>query len=95
MLANSIFCYKKNNNLSTSDDNNDNSNSNTKEIFNPDELKFIRSLALCNQTLPLLINSFCPSIFGHELVKMGILLGLFGNHYYIKWSAIIVVWINY
>ena len=26
-----------------------------------------------------LVNSLCPAIFGHELVKAGLLLGLFGG----------------
>jgi hypothetical protein len=29
--------------------------------------------------VPLLVNSLCPLIYGHELVKLGLLLGLFGG----------------
>jgi DNA helicase MCM8 len=39
-----------------------------KKIFDQDEGLF-----------RLLVNSFCPAIFGHELVKAGLLLALFGG----------------
>jgi len=41
----------------------------------------IRSMAYANggTCLGLLIASLCPTIFGHELVKAGLLLGLFGG----------------
>ena len=38
----------------------------------------IQSLALNEHCLGLLVGSLCPLIFGHELVKMGLLLGLMG-----------------
>lgn len=31
------------------------------------------------ETVPWLVSSLCPLIFGHELVKLGLLLGLFGG----------------
>lgn len=48
----------------------------TKKLLNS-----IRSMAYSNggSCLGLLIASLCPTIFGHELVKGGLLLGLFGG----------------
>ena len=49
-------------------------------LFSPTELQWIRTFAyqdsLC---FPLLVRNFCPAICGHELVKAGLLLGLFGG----------------
>lgn len=39
----------------------------------------IRNVALSEHNLGILIQSFCPTIYGHELVKLGLLLGLFGG----------------
>ncbi len=50
--------------------------------FTPGELAAIRSLALSENAFPLLVHSLCPTIFGHELVKAGLLLGLFGGSSY-------------
>jgi hypothetical protein len=47
--------------------------------FTQAELGAIRTLALSNHAFPLLVHSLCPTIFGHELVKAGLLLGLFGG----------------
>ena len=47
--------------------------------FTPTDLHYIRSLALCPDVIGLLLSSFCTIIFGHDLVKMGLLLGLFGG----------------
>lgn len=47
--------------------------------FNESELESIRAIALSDKALPMLVNSLCPSIFGHELVKAGLLLALFGG----------------
>jgi DNA helicase MCM8 len=47
--------------------------------FSHEELLFIRKLALSNQALYLMSYYLCPGIFGHELVKMGLILGLFGG----------------
>ena len=56
--------------------------SNRDSPFTPDELAAIRSLALSENAFPLLVHSLCPTIFGHELVKAGLLLGLFGGSSY-------------
>ena len=46
----------------------------------PNPLQVIESISVAGQdTMPWLINSLCPLIFGHELVKLGLLLGLFGG----------------
>lgn len=59
------------------------SNSGGRETsFSLDELAAIRSLALSDNAFPLLVHSLCPTIFGHELVKAGLLLGLFGGSSY-------------
>jgi DNA replicative helicase MCM subunit Mcm2 (Cdc46/Mcm family) len=47
--------------------------------FSPQELAAIRALALSDHAFPLLVHSLCPTIYGHELVKAGLLLGLFGG----------------
>lgn len=43
------------------------------------QLTWIRTIGMTKHSLGLLIASLCPSIFGHELVKAGIVLGLFGG----------------
>ena len=43
------------------------------------ELSMIHKLAERKDIFPLLIKSMCPSIFGHELPKTGILLCMFGG----------------
>lgn len=50
--------------------------------FSPAELSLIRTLALSECAFPLMVHSLCPTIFGHELVKAGLLLGLFGGSSY-------------
>jgi DNA helicase MCM8 len=47
--------------------------------FSRDDLRFIRELALSPHCVGLMLSSFCTIIFGHDLVKMGLLLGLFGG----------------
>ncbi|PJF18450.1 DNA helicase MCM8 [Paramicrosporidium saccamoebae] len=42
-------------------------------------LQEIMSVANSKTTLQTLVRSFCPHIYGNELVKMGLLLGLFGG----------------
>ena len=50
--------------------------------FSPGELSVVRAIALSGIAFPLLVHSLCPTIFGHELVKMGLLMGLFGGSSY-------------
>jgi len=48
--------------------------------FKSHELTFIAKFAQMNEwCLPILLHNFCPIIFGQELVKMGLLLALFGG----------------
>lgn len=49
------------------------------DLAQQQEMLFIRSLALSPHCVSLLLTAFCPTIFGHELVKLGLLLGLFGG----------------
>ena len=47
--------------------------------FTRSELDLVRSIALSEGAggpLGLLVASLCPTIFGHELVKLGLLLGI-------------------
>lgn len=48
--------------------------------FSSNELIWIRELALSDKALYRLLKNFCPSIFGHELVKFGLLLALFSGN---------------
>jgi DNA replicative helicase MCM subunit Mcm2 (Cdc46/Mcm family) len=43
------------------------------------ELSLIHKYAERKDVFPLLIKSLCPSIYGHELVKAGLLLCLLGG----------------
>lgn len=43
------------------------------------ELQQIRKIALSENCFALLVASLCPDIFGHEIVKAGLLLGLLGG----------------
>lgn len=46
--------------------------------FTPSELESVRRIALSDGpggSMGLLVASLCPTIFGHELVKLGLLLG--------------------
>ncbi|KAJ2451307.1 DNA replication licensing factor mcm8 [Coemansia sp. RSA 2424] len=46
--------------------------------FSSKDLQFIREVHREPKLFRLLVNSFSPGIFGHELVKAGIMLALFG-----------------
>ncbi|KAJ1789076.1 DNA replication licensing factor mcm8, partial [Coemansia sp. RSA 2399] len=46
--------------------------------FSSKDLQFIREVYKEPRLFRLLVNSFCPGIFGHEMVKAGIMLALFG-----------------
>jgi DNA helicase MCM8 len=47
--------------------------------FSTDELQEIRSVALEPDAFARVVSSICPSIFGHDHVKAGLALGLFGG----------------
>ena len=52
------------------------------EEFTEEDLKLMESLMSLAQNrrlFPLLIKSFCPSIYGHEIVKAGLLLAIVGG----------------
>lgn len=40
----------------------------------------IQSLSQSKDLLPALVHAFCPHIYGNEMVKLGLLLGLFGGN---------------
>lgn len=42
-------------------------------------MKIIEKLAHMNNLFPLLVKSFCPTIYGHELVKAGLILAIVGG----------------
>jgi hypothetical protein len=51
--------------------------------FTPSELDSVRRIALSDGpggSMGLLVASLCPTIFGHELVKLGLLLGEISQH---------------
>jgi hypothetical protein len=47
--------------------------------FTLKDLYLIQRIQEEDQIFRLLVNSLCPAIYGHELVKAGLLLGLFGG----------------
>ncbi|KAJ1960278.1 hypothetical protein IWQ62_004292 [Dispira parvispora] len=47
--------------------------------FSHKDLLFIQELFQERQLLKLIVNSFCPTIYGNELIKLGILLCQFGG----------------
>eukprot|EP00904_Undaria_pinnatifida_P002232 jgi/Undpi1/12009/HiC_scaffold_4.g01708.m1 len=47
--------------------------------FTPEELQAILEVAQDDDPFGLVVSSLCPSIFGHEIVKAGLILGLFGG----------------
>ncbi|CAG5115856.1 unnamed protein product, partial [Candidula unifasciata] len=47
--------------------------------FTMKELYAIREIQSQDNLFQLLVGSLCPSIFGHEMVKAGLILGLFGS----------------
>lgn len=54
-------------------------NHNNEDEFSEDDMKIIEALANTRNIFPLLVKSFCPAIYGQELVKAGILLAIIGG----------------
>lgn len=46
-------------------------------LFSADEISTIRAISREKNVFRMLTDSLCPEIFGHEIVKAGLLLGLF------------------
>jgi DNA helicase MCM8 len=51
----------------------------TLDNFTQEELVKIGKIACSDNCLSLLVSSLCPSIFGQDVVKLGLLLGLLGG----------------
>ena len=49
------------------------------KAFSEKELRFIARVRAHRDPFALVVASMCPTIFGHETVKAGMLLGLFGG----------------
>jgi len=47
--------------------------------FSEDDIRIIETLANTKNIFPLLVKSFCPAIYGHELIKAGIILAIVGG----------------
>ncbi|XP_014236906.1 DNA helicase MCM8-like [Trichogramma pretiosum] len=47
--------------------------------FTQDDYECIRNIHETEDKLGLLVNSLCPGIYGHEIIKMALLLSLFGG----------------
>ncbi len=85
IIANSVTRVSKaSKSSSTIDDvesiySSDKRENNDKINYSESQLQWIRGIASANSCFGLLIASLCPTIFGHELVKAGIVLALFGG----------------
>ena len=53
--------------------------SNTDSIFTEEDLMSITELQKTTNLFKLVTNSLSPSTYGHEVVKAGLILGLFGG----------------
>jgi len=51
--------------------------------FSSRDLHAIQEIAESPNLFPLIVASMCPGIFGHEMVKAGLCLGLFGGSQYV------------
>lgn len=51
----------------------------TSQAIHDDDLSLISRLAGDKATLSILVSSFCPHIYGHEMVKLALLLALVGG----------------
>ena len=47
--------------------------------FSSEDLRIIEQIARSPNCIGILLSSLCPSIYGHELVKFGLVLSLFGG----------------
>ena len=54
-------------------------NHNNEDEFSEDDMKIFEALANTRNIFPLLVRSFCPTIYGQELVKAGIILAIIGG----------------
>lgn len=79
LVANSL-CRVSNKSMSEKPSENTNSHiTMSHDSYSIPELTSIRSTALHPNCVALLVNSLCPAIYGNELVKLGLLLSLFGG----------------
>lgn len=72
-------CYIDVNSVTNQKHNSRFSNTGGEEEFSEDDLKIIGALSETSNLFPLLVKSFCPAIYGHELVKAGVLLSIVGG----------------
>lgn len=54
-------------------------NGSQEDFTDEKELAWIRELALSNRAMQTLVHSLCPAIYGHELVKLGLILTMLGG----------------
>ncbi|KAL9642654.1 hypothetical protein ABK040_009733 [Willaertia magna] len=87
------FLYLEGNSITNTKATSDNSKQNVNEdsqqpqhsqydniqSFSDGDLEMIYGIACENKLFRLLVHSLCPAIFGHEVVKAGLLLTLFGG----------------
>ncbi|PIK54156.1 putative DNA replication licensing factor MCM8 isoform 2 [Apostichopus japonicus] len=74
IFANSICNLKRGKKVTESD-----SNSGITMDFNIKELYAVQEIQSQPNLFKLIVSSLCPAIYGHEMVKAGLLLGLFGG----------------
>jgi len=62
--------------------------------FSARDLECFKNIKNSEDPFRLLVNSLCPSIFGHELVKAGLILGLFGGSKRVSEPNLETIWLE-
>jgi DNA helicase MCM8 len=54
------------------------------EDFSEEDEKLIKNLSQSKDVFPLVVKSLCPAIYGHEMLKAGIVLAILGGSAFVE-----------